>query len=187
MNRYQDVRDFYTSKMGEPVREALFVKDEFKIGILKWSASVATGGVTLYGTLGSSDYPLPGRHWGHRQEFFIGFAPEWDDIAEPLAQLGSYTQFRSANLESGHTLRLPVELVEETWLRGFLVVEPLDDVLSRVALGDGRHVEFLMAIPLYSNELDFAAKRGAEALRDAMSEKNIPFWKARRRSTFIDG
>ncbi|MFG1962475.1 suppressor of fused domain protein [Nonomuraea sp. NPDC049028] len=184
MNQHQDVRQFYSSKLGEPVREALFIKGEYKIGVLKWDASVATGGVALYATLGSSDYPLPGRDLDHRQEFFIGFAPEWDDIAESLAQLGSYAQYRGVSLESGHILRLPGEHAEGAWLGGFLVVAPYDDMFSEAALADGRHVEFLMAIPLYANELNFAATYGVEALRDAMSRDNVPFWKSSRQSTF---
>ncbi|MGN9839180.1 suppressor of fused domain protein [Nonomuraea sp. H19] len=184
MSKYRDVRECYEARLGKPTREALFMKDDFKIGVLKWNPSPATAGVSLYATIGASDYPMPHGNPLHRQEFFVGFTPGWDDIADPLAQLGSYSQFNEKNLDTSHILRLPESFAEGIRLTGFLIVSPLDGFLPSAALTDGRHVEFLMAIPVYPEELDFAAQHGVEDLRDAMEAKEIPFWKVNRQSTF---
>ncbi|MEV4808198.1 suppressor of fused domain protein [Nonomuraea sp. NPDC049421] len=76
---------------------------------------------------------------------------------------------------AGHILRLSYNFLLNSKLRGFIVVAPLEGFLSAVNLLDGRHVEFLMAIPAFCGELDFAARYGVEDLREAMAAKEIPF------------
>ncbi|MFI7538216.1 suppressor of fused domain protein [Streptosporangium sp. NPDC049376] len=184
MNHYESVRDYYSDKLGDPVREASFAKGKFRVDILKWDPSPVTDGVNIYATLGASDHSIPGGDLLHRQEFFVGLAPERDDIAEPLARLGGYSSFTGRRLDSGHIIRLSENLVDDSEMSGFLVVAPLGDFLPAASMADGRHVEFLMAIPVYPEELDFAARNGVEDLREVMASRNIPFWRLERGSTF---
>lgn len=180
----RSVRSHLVETWGEPVREAEFRKDNFVVRILKWKASSVTQGVNLYATLGSSNYAIPGSDWAHRQEFFVGFLPECDEIASALARLGIYGQVSGHGIFSGHTYRSHHSLIEGSDLSGFALLTPLSGVPVPLLLPDGRHVDFLMAIPLFSKELDFAASRGIDDLLTEMESREIAFWNPRRSSMF---
>jgi hypothetical protein len=179
-----DVRSYYIKNWGNPDREAEFQKGECVIGVLKWQASVATEGVTLYATVGASDYPLPGVGPQHRQEYFVGLEPECDDIASSLAWLGVYAQSAQEALAPGHTYRSTHGLMAGSGFSGFLLLQPLDGQPAPLALRDGRHVEFVMTVPAFDDELDFAAKQGVERLLEVMESAEVPFWMPTRRSAF---
>jgi hypothetical protein len=106
MKRYDDVESYYLKKWGKTAREAAFERDNVAIKVLKWSASEATGGVTLYATLGASDHPPTSGEPSHRHEFFLGFSPECDDVAESMAGLGAYTYDTGRDLGPGHIYRV---------------------------------------------------------------------------------
>lgn len=177
------MRSHYTATLGEPDREAEFAKGRSVIGVLKWRTGPRTEGVTLYATEGVSDYPLPGVPGSHRQEYFVGFEPECDDVAAPLAWLGIYVQSAPQPLAEGNTYRAPEPLMEGLGFRGFIVLGAQKGFLSPIDLPDGRHVEFLMLIPAFEDELDFAKAHGVDRLMDAIESAEVPFWDPRRRST----
>ncbi|MFD9279523.1 suppressor of fused domain protein [Streptomyces mirabilis] len=182
-----DVRSYYTEDWGNPEREAEFQKGEYVIGVLKWQASASTQGVNIYATVGASDYSLPGFGMEHRQEFFVGLAPECDDIASPLARLGIYAQLAGKSLAAGHVYSAPQGLMEGSDLSGFVLLAPFDGLPAPVELADGRHVEFLMAIPVFRDELEFASKHGVDGLMEVMESSQVPFWNPARRSAFDSG
>ena len=184
MSRPIDVRSLYLDKWGEPDREAEFETDRCLIRALKWQSSSRTGGVTLYATVGVSDYPLPGVPDSHRQEYFVGFEPEYDDVASPLAWLGIYAQSAPQPLAAGHTYRAPEPLIEGAGFEGFILLAPQDEFLAPIDLPDGRHVEFLMLVPAFEDELDFAKSHSVDELMEAIETADVPFWDPNRRSTF---
>ncbi|MFR9755049.1 suppressor of fused domain protein [Streptomyces sp. TR06-5] len=179
-----DVRSYYAEDWGTPDREAFFQKGKYIIGVLKWQASDCTQGVNVYATVGASDYSLPGFGMEHRQEFFVGLAPECDEIASPLARLGIYAQLAGRSLAAGHAYSAPQGLIEGSDLSGFILLAPLDGMPAPVELADGRHVDFLMAIPVFKEELEFASKHGVDYLMGAMESSQVPFWNPTRRSLF---
>lgn len=181
---YQDIESFYSEQWGSPVREAVFEKGDVRLRLFKWSSSSATGGVNIYATVGANDFTEYDDQMGHSQEFFLGFSPECDDIAWPLAQLRAYAGTAGMKLGPGHIYRAPEVLLPSGAFDGFLLITPLDQWYEPVQIEDGRHVQLLMAIPVYSNELDFAASRGVDALLDIMAERNVAFWKPIRPPTF---
>ncbi|MEU6401427.1 suppressor of fused domain protein [Streptomyces sp. NPDC046985] len=184
MISHVNVQSYYRENWGDPEREAEFQKDEYVIGVLKWRASASTQGVNIYATMGASDYSLPSFEVEHRQEFFVGLAPECDDIASPLARLGIYAQMAGKSLGAGHVYSAPQGLVEGTEFSGFVLLAPLDGVPAPVNLLDGRHVEFLMAIPAFRDELEYASEHGVNGLMEAMESSQVPFWNPARRSVF---
>jgi suppressor of fused protein SUFU len=138
----------------------------------------------LYATVGASDYPVPGFSVEHRQEFFVGFSPEFDDIASSLARLGIYAQLTGKALGAGHIYLAPQGLTNGSQFSGFMIFAPLDDLPAPCELLDGRHVEFLMTIPVFESELDFASVNGVDSLLEAMESSSIPFWDPVRQDTF---
>ena len=181
------VRSHLVETWGNPIREAEFKKGDLVIGVLKWKASPITQGVNLYATIGSSDHAVPGFDLAHRQEFFVGFLPECDEFASALARLGIYGQLSGRGISPGDTYRSQHGLIEGSGFSGFAVLTPLNGVPLPLALPDGRHVEFLMAMPLYDKELDFASSHGTESLLAEMEAREVAFWNPQRSSTFKDG
>jgi Suppressor of fused protein (SUFU) len=181
---FKDIDSFYSKQWGISVREAVFEKYEIRLRVLKWSSSPATGGVSIYATVDASDFSESDNKSDHEYEFFLGFSPECDDIAGPLAQLRAYARTADVRVGPGHIYRAPGPLLPSGAFDGFLLITPLDLWYEPVQLEGGRHIQLLMAIPLFRDELDFAAGRGGDALLDIMSERNVPFWKPVRRSTF---
>src|SRR5262249_34216058 len=153
-------------------------------GILKWQASEAAQGVNFYATVGASDYPLPGKDAQRRQEFFAALTPEFDDIASPLAKLGIHSSLTGEEMSVGHTYRALHGLAEGSQLAGFMILEPLGDYPAPVLLADGRHVEFLLAVPVFGDELDYVAANGVNKLLDRIEELAAPMWNPYRRSIF---
>jgi hypothetical protein len=66
------------------------------------------------------------------------------------------------------------------------LTDPAEQENKIVVLADGRHVELLMVVPAFADELDFAPKRGVDELLDVMTEQRTPFWNPDRRSVFAD-
>ena len=184
MTRHASVRSYLLSTWGEPDREAEFEKDGSVVGVLKWRAGTRTEGVTLYATVGASDLPLQGVDPEHRQEYFVGLLPECDDIASPLAWLGVYAHSAVEALAPGHTYRGLDSLVDGRGFQGFLLFTPLSGKPAPIALPDGRHIEFLMTVPAFADELDFARAHGVDELLSVTEERQVPFWDPNRRSTF---
>lgn len=162
---------------GEPLREALFAtRDGYAIRVLKWVEGEGEYELTLYRTSGVCDIPVPGAVEKHRQEFFVGCDPQCDDIAESIAQLGIYSARTGKALAAQNIYRADGPLWQGTELAGFVITHPFDDELKSMVLADGRHVAFLMLVPAFPSELDFASLYGVHALAAAQEQAEVEFW-----------
>lgn len=170
------VRDLYRAHWGEPSRSAQFDAGEWAIEVLKWDANANPEGVTLYATVGASNWAMFGKPEEHRVEFFVGLLPGQDAIASPLAALGLYSAREGAALDHGHTVPAGGPLWPGSEMRSFLVMRSRPDFLPALELPDGLHVEFLQAIPIFDSELDFKKAHGADALMRHWEAARVPFW-----------
>lgn len=123
---------------------------------------------------------MAGHDPNHRVEFFVGLAPERDDVASALAALGPYPAREGAALDHGHTVQADGPLWPGTQMETFLVLHPLSDFLPPLELPDGLHVDFLQGVPLFDAERAFKAEHGAEALLDRREKTGVPFWNPER-------
>ncbi|WP_326650381.1 suppressor of fused domain protein [Streptomyces sp. NBC_01750] len=95
---------------------------------------------------------------------------------ELIAQLGLYSARTGKALSAQNIYRSDSLLWSGTELAGFVITRPFDDELTSMVLADGRHVEFLMLVPAFSFELDFASSHGIEALVTAQEQAGVEFW-----------
>jgi hypothetical protein len=174
------VHDLYRAHWGEPSRRARFEFGEFDIEIDKWAADANPEGVAIYATVGASERPMMGRDPNHRVEFFLGLAPERDDVASALAGLGLYSAREGVPVDHGHTVPAVRPLWPETQMQTFLVLHPLRDFLPPLELPEGLHVDFLQAVPLFDAERAFKSEYGAEALLERWERAGVPFWNPER-------
>lgn len=165
------VREHYLNVWGDPSREACFSRGECTIEVLKWDAERNPQEVAMYGTLGASERQDP-EFPAHRMEFLAGFRPELDDIAQALAMLAT----SEAAVDDGHTVTFSEPLWRGTRARTFLVLRPPEEIVPPLLLADGRHVEFLQAIPIFPSELAFKKRNGAEGLLAHWEKRRVPFW-----------
>lgn len=77
----------------------------------------------------------------------------------------------------GHTMQIHEDLktfAGNTALCAYMLApEPFGDGFSPLALPDGRAVTFLMAVPLYAEELQFAREHGTEALIERFEAADV--------------
>ncbi|MFE2265616.1 suppressor of fused domain protein [Streptomyces griseosporeus] len=169
--------EFFLRTWGEPQREASFrTRDGHDIRILKWVEGEGEDELTFYRTSGVCDIPVPGAEAGHRQEFFLSCDPECDDVAESIAQVGIYAARSGKALAARTVYRAPGPLWPGTELAGFVVTTPFDGEATSLTLADGRHIEFLMLVPAFPTELDYAVRHGIDALIDAQERAEVDFW-----------
>jgi len=174
------VSDLYRARWGEPSRRANFQVGEFDVDVWKWAADATTEGVCLYATMGASDRPMVGRDTKHRVEFFVGFLPELDAVASPLAALALYSAREGVAVDHGHTVPVDGQLWPGTSMSRFLVMRPLGDIIEPLTLGDGTHIEFLQALPIFESEAAYKAAHSAEALLDRWERAHVAFWDPNR-------
>ncbi|GAA2444964.1 suppressor of fused domain protein [Streptomyces glaucus] len=168
--------EFFIREWGEPLREASFrTRDGHDIRILKWVGGEGEDGLTFYRTSGACDVPVPGADGKHRQEFFLSRGPGCDDIAESIAQAGIYAARSGRALAARNIYRAPGPLWPGTGLAGFVVTDPFEGEATSTVLADGRHVEFLMLVPAFPAELDYASRHGTGALADAQERAGVHF------------
>jgi hypothetical protein len=146
------------------------------IFVHKWAPDANPEGVALYATDGMSAEIVPGDDPEHRLELFLGLLPEKDDAARPLAMLASYPAREGIALAHGHSVSFPEPLWSHSELHAFLVMRALSEMVPTLRLGNGTHVEFLQAIPIFPSELAFKAKNGAGELVRAWELAGVPFW-----------
>ncbi len=159
---YGEIGSYYVDKWGEPSREMQFSNECANVDVLIWDPSEATMGVTMYATVGGSNYKIPGSDVDHRQEFYVGLLPEADNIAGALAMLAAHSTITGRMLDHGHFFRAQQPIIDErSGLYGFFLLSSFDengDFEPPVVLADGRHVALFMAVPAFSNEIDFGLK-----------------------------
>ena len=175
-----DVKQHYVAELGEPTRRASFQIDAYPAEVFKWDASVSRFGVAFYASIGASRDPLSGMDPTHRVEFFIGFEPEQDGVARPVAMVALDPVLHGSALGHGQTVTYPDPLWAGTGMHSFLILRPQVEMIPDLVLADGVHVEFLQLVPLFAGELEFKVAHGAEALMAELEEAGVPFWDPNR-------
>jgi hypothetical protein len=177
VTKYSNVFDLYVSMWGEPLRQAVFqTRDGIDIWVSKWEEGEGEDALTFYRTSGVSNIPLPGVDARHRQEFFVACDPQCDRIAESLAEVGVYSVRSGRRLSANNTYRSSGPLWEGTELVGYVVVNPFEGEMQNTLLSNGLHVDFLMLVPAFSGELEYASRHGVDELAGAQEEAGISFW-----------
>lgn len=174
-----EIEAHYRSLWGEPSRRARFSKGRAAVDVLKWSASQTREGVTVYATLGASTIGEP--RIGRRVEFYIGLAPECDDVAPALVDLTAKIDEDEPDIRHGHTISYPEPLWRGTRMKTLLVMRPPVSIVPMLKLRDGTHVDYLQAVPIYGSELQLKQERSPEGLLRAWQKRQVPFWDPSRR------
>lgn len=169
------VKRHYVALFGAPSRTAEFKQAGQRVEIYKWDEECTSLGVALYATIGASSHPLPGFNVSHREEFIIGLRPPEDSVAPTLAAVAVHTAFTGEALAHGHTLSFDHPLWDATAMRSVVIIQPGEEVVQPLAVPNGLHVVFLMAVPLFPAELAFKRRHGADALLDEWEKQGIRF------------
>ncbi len=175
-----DVKQHYTSALGEPSRRASFQIDAYSAEVYKWSADQNPQGVALYASIGASRDPLTGMDSSHRVEFFIGFLPEQDSVARPLAMVALDPVLHGSTLGHGETVTYPEPLWPGTEMCSFLILRPQTHVIPDLMLPGGLHVEFMQLVPLFPSELEFKIAHDEDELMEELERAGVPFWEPDR-------
>jgi Suppressor of fused protein (SUFU) len=180
-----EVKRHYVRLFGPPDRNAWFEKDILKVEIFKWGPSEATQEVALYASIGVSTNPMPGHDPSHRLEFFLGFLPELDDVASPLAMVSLEGALHGSAVGPRSSVSYPDPLWAGTEMRSFVILgqdheDKEGEVIPTLVLPDGLHVDFLQVIPLHDAELDYKLAHGVDALMSEWEKADVPFWDPHR-------
>src|SRR5690348_9709442 len=144
-----DVKQHYVAVFGDPSRRASFRIDSYTAEVFKWEPSANPHGVAFYSSIGASRDPLSGLEPSHRVEFFIGFLPEQDGVARPLAMVAIDPILHGSALGPGQTVTYPEPLWTGTEMCSLLILRPQHALVPDLVLDDGVHVEFLQLVPIY--------------------------------------
>ncbi len=173
------VRGHYIALWGKPARTAWFDYPEgYRIWVYKWNPNPPPDELVFYATLGGSLHPMEGgRDPSHRIEIVIGLSSDHDDIAGTLASVADYPARNKTSLDHGHTVPGEKPLWEGTGMSDFLLLGQ-DDVITPLELPDRIHVHFLLAVPLYRDELEFKRQNGLETF--LQRSRKVEIWDADR-------
>ncbi|MEW2145889.1 suppressor of fused domain protein [Micromonospora vinacea] len=147
--------------------------------VYKWPEEATGEGVTIYATNGAS-LARPASSGGRRVEFFVGFSPEFDDIAPSMSLLGSYPQ-SGGDVSPGQTVTLGGPLWSGAAVSTFLIVPQIEDLLTPLVLPDSTHVHFCQVLPISESELELKRLKGAVWLLGELNDRGIPTWRSGRR------
>lgn len=164
---------------GGPSRTAEFSRGDKRVRVLKWSEQQTGEDVAIYATVGISDQPLGPSNEAHRAELFLGFRPEEDRIAQPLASLAFSSSPENPYFLHGHTVTFQEPLWDGTEMSAVLLMYPREAVIADLRVHD-QHVRFVQVIPLFMSELEFKKATSAEALVEYWAQRKQPFWNPRR-------
>jgi hypothetical protein len=173
----QQVEAFYIDKYGEPSRSNALSGDGLNIDIYVWD-SKSPDGVTLYFTLGGSGFPRAGFAPTQRLELLTGFDPPTDAVDKALASSIQYA-ISDKPVAGGHTLTLPEPLWPGSEMNSFLFIESGD--YEPLYLGKEVVVSFLMAVPIFSEEIEHLRRVGEDAFLDSWERASVPYWDPHRR------
>lgn len=167
-----DVYDYYFSMWGAPSREAEFVIMGLEIEVLKWDGDATDMGATLYATIGASGDERSRIAGSHSVEFFTGFNPEIDSIAESLAVLATFPR-KVQPISVGETVTLQEPLWDGSPMRTYLTVPPLEEIVPPLVKDDRSHIEFIHVVPIFDCELEIKKSKGAEWLLGELNDNGI--------------
>jgi hypothetical protein len=171
---FDRVRAHYEGLWGEPSREAEFTFDEASYEVYEWDAETHPGEANVYATNGASSHVLASKR--HRVEIFIALRPAADDAALTAAMAASHPHRMKTELGEGHTILFEEPVWPGTTMRSLLFTRPLHPLIPHLELGDGAHVEFLQALPLFDSELAVKKTEGAESLLARWRAAGVRFW-----------
>jgi hypothetical protein len=167
-----DVVDALVDRWGKPDRYARFETESILVEVLKYDPQTTKEGVVIYATATSGPSPS-----GHLSEFILGLDVAHDDVADPLAQLSAFA--RSTAVHDGDTVPIDGPLWAGSEFRRFLAMKQVESILGPFEI-DGRHVEFMNAIPIYESELPIKSALGGRGFVDELRRQGIGFWDAAR-------
>ena len=176
----RSVTDYYWEKYGEPARRAQFVSSEgIHINIFKWTESQTDEGVAIYATQGSVNTLCEANECC---EFFIGIAPDVDEIIDALAEVALHGNGRNNVPNSGDTITLASTLWNGTQAKSFMFTNG-DEIMPPLINGM-KHISFIQLVPLFEAEMEYKKEMGESALWEKFEEENVPYWNSSRSSSF---
>jgi hypothetical protein len=170
----------YEAKWGPASRRAQFDVRGLPIRVLVWDSDRNPEGVFLYATVGASRRPVGETKSGHRFELFAGVLPNEPNLAGALALAAAYPALFGEALGHGDTVPYEEPLWPGTQMRRMLIARPEQEIIRALDLSDGSHVEFLDAVPVYDEEVEFKAAHGLGRLRGLWQSNGVAFWDPRR-------
>ena len=172
--RYLSTREAITARWGVPDREARFEASEIVVEVLKYEPVKTGEGVVIYvtSTTGRNDA-------GHFNEFLVGLDGPHDEIADPLARLSAFA--RGTPMHDGDTVPMDAPLWPGTDMRRWMATTQRKAVIGPSTI-DGRHVEFMNAIPIYESELEAKQRLGPDGFLAELRDNGLGFWIAGRPS-----
>ena len=170
----------YEAEWGPASRRAHFDVRGLPIRVLVWDSDRNPEGVFLYATVGASRRPPGEAQSGHRFELFAGVLPNEPNLAGVLSLAAAYPALFGEPLGHGHTVPYDEPLWTGTEMRRMLVARPEQEMIGALDLSDGSHVEFLDAVPVYDEEVEYKATHGIERLREMWQRNAVAFWDPRR-------
>lgn len=167
-----NVVDALLAHWGKPDRYARFETESTLVEVVKYEARATTEGVVIYATATTGPSPS-----GHFDEFILSLDRAHDDVADPLARLSAFA--RTTPVHEGDTVPIDAPLWPGTPFRRFLAMQQVEPILGPFEI-DGRHVEFMSAIPIYESEVPIKAALGGRGFVDELRRQGIGFWDAGR-------
>jgi hypothetical protein len=133
--------------------------------------------VYLYATAGASAFSIPAEDPMHRRELYLGLHPaiDADQVARALVDTSTFHLEEQRHVGIGDTITLLEPLWRGTRMRAFWL-RAADRDRSGVLSVDGRlHIEFIMAVPLFEEEVTSLRALGEHAFWSAWARMDIPF------------
>jgi suppressor of fused protein SUFU len=115
----------------------------------------------------------------HRVELIVGFHPEDDSIADPLATLALTSTSEDPHLLDGHTVTFPEPILPGRAFRSFLLIKSPTPVIDDLNVSEF-HVTFLQVVPLFASELEFKKAHSVDHLLSLWQTNRHPFWDPQR-------
>lgn len=167
-----DITDALIAHWGSPDRNARFATGSSLVEVLKYDAQSTNEGVVIYATATSGPSAS-----GHLNEFVLGLDVAHDEVADPLARLCVFA--RTTPVHHGDSVPIDGPLWPGTAFRRFLAMRQIEPILGPFDL-DGRHIEFMNAIPIYESEVPIKATLGADGFIDELRRQGFGFWDSTR-------
>jgi hypothetical protein len=127
-------------------------------------------GVWLHASLGASPFPDAAARDTHAYEIFIGITRDLVGVDRRLASLAGYRHGTGIKLSPGFAVPSDLPLWDGTDMRALLIMQSRVPIIPDLVLDDSRHADFLQAIPLHANELDYRMRVGANELIDQFEQ-----------------
>ncbi|MCB4811062.1 suppressor of fused domain protein [Methylovorus menthalis] len=171
--------DHYFKKFGSPSREAEFSTQKNSIKVLKWDQDKTGEGVAIYATEGASNI-----HGDENNgcEFFLGIAPEVDDVVDAIAEAALHGNGTLLIPNSGDSINLSYPLWVGTEAHSFMftngdeIIEPINIVNKKII--------FIQLVPIFESELKYKNDHSEIDLWKRFEALEVAYWNAKRKQAF---